>query len=248
MAKMTGLGMAFYVDGVDLSGDTREFGEIGGGPAPLEFTSINRSAFERKGGLRDGRMSWTSFFNPDGAHPELASLPRTGRIATACMRTAIGSDAACIHGKQITYDLSRTGEGELTAPVNIQGDGYALEWGNLHTPAARTDTAATDGPSVDAGVGTAFGLQAYLHVVSFTGTDATVKLQSSSDDGAVDTWADVTGGAFAQITTGPQAQRIQTARNLAVERYLRVVTTTTGGFTNLQFLVVVARNETEVTF
>jgi hypothetical protein len=51
------------------------------------------------------------------------------------------------------------------------------------TAAPRTDTTATNGTSYDFGTGsTAFGLQAYLQVLSFTGTSCTIKLQESSDN------------------------------------------------------------------
>jgi len=74
----------------------------------------------------------------------------------------------------------------------------------------------------------------------------TIKIQESSDDGAGDAWTDVVGGAFTSVAEGPQVQRIETARDLAVERYLRVVTTTTGGLTSVEFLVTVTKNTTEV--
>lgn len=249
MAKTNGLGMQFYVAGYALGEDTREFAEIGGGPTALDFTPVTKSAMVRQGGQKDGRMNWTSFFNPEvgAAHEVLSALPTASRIATACVGTAIGSPAASIYGRQINYDPSRAQDGMLTAAVNIQGDGYGLEWGDLLTAATRTDTAATDGASVDFTAATDFGLQAYLHVLAFTGTDVTIKIQESSDDGGADAWADVTGGAFTAVTgTDPQVQRIQTARDLTVERYLRVVTATTGGFTDLQFLVAVTKNDTEV--
>lgn len=249
MAKSSGLGMQYYVGGYDLGDDTREFGEIGGGPVALDYTPVTKSAMVRIGGQKDGRMNWTSFFNPavGAAHEVLSALPTASTYATACFGTAIGSPAASIYGKQINYDPTRAQDGALTIAVNVQGDGYGLEFGELLTAATRTDTAAADGASVDFTAATDFGLQAYLHVLAFTGTDVTIKLQESSDDGAADTWADVTGGAFTAITgTDPQAQRIQTARDLTVERYLRVVTATTGGFTNLQFLVAVTKNDVEV--
>jgi hypothetical protein len=91
-----------------------------------------------------------------------------------------------------------------------------------------------------------FGLQAYLQVFSFTGTDATVKLQSSRDNGLLDAWVDVTGGGFTQVTSGPTTQRIATSATLPVERYLRAVTTTSAGFTSLVFNVVVNRNVSAV--
>lgn len=95
---------------------------------------------------------------------------------------------------------------------------------------------------------TLYGLQAYVQVTGFTGTDATIKIQESKDNGSTDTWADVTGGGFTAVTTAPTTQRIATSETLEVERYLRVVTTTSGGFTSLSFVVVVVKNLAAVTF
>lgn len=251
MVKEAGLGDAFWLDGYDLSGDVGSLGRIGGGLAGTQdVTGINKSAMERVGLARDGSLEWTSFFNPavGAAHEVLSALPITSRIATYGRGLGIGSPAACLIGKQINYDPSRAADGSLTISVQALADGYGLEWGQQATPGVRTDTGATSGASQDGGASSLFGLQAWIHVLSFTGTDATIKLQESSNDGGGDAWADVVGGGFAQITTGPGAQRIQTGRSLTVERYLRVVTTTSAGFSELSFVVVVARNLTETEF
>ncbi|TDC63878.1 hypothetical protein E1258_09540 [Micromonospora sp. KC207] len=251
MTKSSGLGARLYVAGSDLSGDVGSLSRIGGGPAPRDVTGINKSAYERIGGLRDGGIDYQAWFNPavGAAHDVLSALPRTDQVTTYCHRATIGSPAACCVAKQIGYDPTRAADGSLTVAVQTQANGYGLEWGTLATAATRTDTAATNGASIDLGAAGSFGLQAYLHVLAFTGTDVTIKLQQSSDDGGGDAFADVTGGGFTQVTGGaPLAERIQTARGQAVERYLRVVTTTTGGFTSLEFVVVVAVNTTSVVF
>ncbi|WP_431895869.1 hypothetical protein [Micromonospora haikouensis] len=251
MTKSSGLGARLYVSGSDLSGDVGSLSRIGGGPTPLDVTSIRKAAYERLGGLRDGALDYQAWFNPaaDQAHEVLSALPRTDQIVTYCHRATIGSPAACCVAKQLDYAPTRAADGSLTIAVQTQANGYGLEWGLLATAATRTDTAATNGASIDLGAAGSFGLQAYLHVLAFTGTDATVTLQQSSDDGGGDAFANVTGGGFTQITGGaPSAQRIQTARDQAVERYLRVVTTTSAGFTNLEFLVVVAVNPVAVVF
>ena len=46
--------------------------------------------------------------------------------------------------------------------------------------------------------------------------------------------------------TTTQAERIATANNLTVERYLRVVTS--GTFSSVSFAVVIVRNDTAVVF
>jgi hypothetical protein len=86
---------------------------------------------------------------------------------------------------------------------------------------------------------TAHGAQAYLQVFSFAGTDVTVKLQHSHDNGVADAFADITGGGFTQITSGP---------TVGIKRYVRAVTVTTGGFTSLVFSVAACVNTSAVTF
>lgn len=95
---------------------------------------------------------------------------------------------------------------------------------------------------------TMHGAQAYLQVFSFAGTDVTVKLQHSADNGVADAFADITGGGFTQITAGPAVQRIEIAAGTEIKRYVRAVTVTTGGFTSLVFAAAVNVNVTAVTF
>ncbi len=253
MTKQTGLGDALYVDGFDLSGGIQALGQIGGGPAALDLTTIRQLAMDRKGGIRDGRIETTSFVDSDAgsAHTVFASLTLNNEIITYCLGEALGNPAACLTAKQANYDGSRDTAGNLVFKTSaVATGGTGLEWGRQNTAPGRTDTAATNGASLDWAAGTAFGLQAYLHVLSFSGTDATVKIQQSSDNGGADAWADVTGGSFGAVTTGtaPLARRLETTRALAIERYLRVVTTTSAGFTSLRFLVVIRKNRSEVLF
>ncbi|MCM8555343.1 hypothetical protein [Streptomyces sp. STCH 565 A] len=245
--KQSGLGDNLYIGGYDLSGDIQAVGNIGGGPAPLDFTAITQSAYERKGGRLDGRFQTTTFFNPgpeaDAAHTVLSVLPRTDVIAAYCRGTVLGAPSANLVAKQIGYDGTRGDDGTFTFAVEAQSNSYTLEWGRLLTAGLRTDTAGASGDPVDFGTGpTSFGLQAYLHVMAVTGTSVTVTLEESADG---DTWADVTGGAFA-AATGVGAQRIQTARDQTVERYLRV--TSSGTFSEAVFAVSVIRNDVEVTY
>lgn len=250
MAKQSGLGDQFYVAGNDLSGDTNSIGRISGGPAAMEMTGLNVLAVERIGGLRDGGIDWVSYFNKAAstAHPTLSALPLTdvhvmyahGNMAAP----VLGAPGAALVSKQIDYAPTRAQDGALTMAVSSQANGFGLEWGVLGTAGKRTDGTATNGSPVDNGAASAFGLQAYLQVFSFTGTSVTVKLQESSDNGA-DVYADVVGGGFT-AATGKTAQRIATSGALAVERYLRVVTT--GTFSSAVFAVLICRNPVAVSF
>lgn len=252
MAKSSGLGMAVYVDGYEVSNDVQSLGRLGGGPAVLETTGVDKSAFERIGGRRDGAIDLTAYFNPetiagggsaDRAHLVLKSLPTTDRLVTVTHPAS--GEAWNLIAKQINYDPGVAADGALTVAVSAQGSGYGLEAAKLLTAGKVTQGSAGNLASVDFGAGFSFGLQAHLHVFAFTGTSATVKLQQSSDNGGADAWADVTGGGFT-AATGRTTQRIETARNQAVERYLRVVTT--GTFTNLVFTVTAEVNQTATVF
>lgn len=250
MTKQTGLGDQLYIAGYNLSGDVGSLSRIGGGPAALELTGIDKSAFERVGGHRDGGIAFSAWFNKATAqaHLRLSPLPTADQVASYYRGSTLGGSAASCIAKQINYDGARGADGSLTFAVDLQSNGYGLEWGTQLTAGTRTDTAATNGTGVDFAASHAFGLQAYLQVFAFSGTDATVTIQESSDNGAGDAFAAVTGGAFTQITAGRTAERISTATNQTVERYLRVVTTTSGGFTSLAFAVMVAVNLTTPTF
>jgi hypothetical protein len=165
LSKQSGLGDALFVGGYDLSGDTQSLGAIGGGPAVLDVTPINKSAYERIGGLRDGRIEWTSYFNDASsqAHPVLKTLPTSDVHVMYCRGTTLGNPCASMVAKQINYDGNRGDDGAFTFALQAQANGYGLEWGRLGTAGIRTDTTATNGSSI-----------------SLTGGDAYIQLPGSS--------------------------------------------------------------------
>lgn len=248
MAKQSGLGDNFYIDGYDVSGDVQALDNISCPTGTLEDTGIDKSAIERLPAHRDGAMGGSTFFN-DAAlaqHVALKAMSRNDVQVYYARGTTIGNPAAAMVAKQLNYDGTRADDGSLTFKFDALANAFGLDWGKQLTAGKRTDTGATNGTGVDFGTGsTAFGLQAYLQVFSFTGTSATITVQESSDNGGGDAFAAVTGGAFTTVT-GRTTERIQTARGLTVERYLRVVTT--GTFSSLVFAVMVNRNPATVNY
>jgi hypothetical protein len=244
MAKGSGLGDRLFVAGYNLSGDVGAVDTVGGGPALLEATGIDKSGMERIPGLRDGRIEFTSYFNAavGAAHERFSALPTADQIVTYCRGTTLGNPSASCVAKQIGYDGKRSADGALTLTVAAQSNAFGVEWGEQLTAGTRTDTTATNGSSYDYGATIAttnFGLQMYVHLFAFTGTSVTIKVQSSTDDGGGDAFADVTGATTGALTT-VGATRVATGTTAAVERYLRVATT--GTFTDAQFSVMVVRN------
>jgi hypothetical protein len=238
MAKQGGLGDNLYVGGNDLSGDVQQV-KVASPIATLDGTDITQSGNARLFGHRDGNMDFTVFYDVLVAHPVLSALPTADTLMTYCRGTTLGAPAACLQAKQINYDGNRGTDGSYLFTVQGQGDGFGLEWGNLLTAGLRTDTAATNGTSLDQLASTSFGAQAYLQVTAFTGTDITVKIQDSADNSS---FADVSGLAFTATTAAATWQRISISNAATLRRYVRVATTTSGGFTSATFAVVLSRN------
>lgn len=241
MAKASGLGATFLVDGVNLSGDVGAVKKISAPTDTLDVTGLDKSAYERINGLYDGAIEFNSFFN-DASGAALATLKAKGsgsdRVVTYYNAGTAGGMSAHLVAKQLNYDGSREADGMLSFDAACEGNGFGLEYGSLLTAGLRTDTGATNGTGVDGGAASSLGLAATLQVTAFTGTSVTVAIQESSDNGGGDAYAAVSGGAFA-AASAVGAQRIVTSLTLAVERYLRVVTT--GTFNPATFAVTVTR-------
>lgn len=243
MAKSSGLGDRLLVGSYDLSGDTQSINQASGGPALIDVTSIDRSAMERIGGRRDGRLEATSFFNPatDRAHPVLSALP-TGDVIMSYLRgAAVGNAAASLVAKQINYDGTRGNDGEFTFDVAAEANRYGLQWGYQQTAGVHDATGAATLGEVTFPNQTVFGAQMFLHVTEFTGTSADIKVEDSTGGG----WVDLPGGAFTTVT-GIGSERIATTATETVDRFTRL--DLTGTFTSISFAVVLVRNETAVAF
>jgi hypothetical protein len=246
VAKTGGLGDHFSLAGVDLSGDIGSLSRVGGGlTGTQDVTGIDKSAYERVGLHRDGAIEWGGFFNPSGAHPVLSLLPTTDAIGTYHRGATIGNAAASLVGKQVNYDWTRGADGALTTATQVVANGYGLEWGQQLTAWQRTDTAATNGASLDGAAATVQGAQAWLHVYAFTGTDVTISIEDSANDSL---FAAVTGLSFTAVTAAPFSQRLATAAGATLRRYVRAVTATSGGVTSVTFAVQITRNSVATVF
>ena len=242
MAKESGLGDNFYIGGYNISGDVGSLGSISGGSALQEVTGIDKLAPERLGGLRNGTVEFSSFWNTAAGqeHVILKTLPTTDTMTTYARGTTLGNPAAAMIAKQINYDPTRGADGSLTNATSAQSNAFGLEWGVQLTAGVRTDTAATSPASgVDTIASASFGIQAYLQVFSFTGTSVTIQVQDSADNAA---FANISGlSAFTTVTAAPTFERITSSNTTTVRRYLRVITT--GTFNPCSFSVVVVKNE-----
>ena len=247
MTKQSGLGDRLFIGGVDVSGDIGSLGRIGGGMVgTFNVTGIDKSAYERVGGKRDGAIEFSSWYNTSGvttigAHAVVKALPTADILVSYFRGTTIGNASASCNAKQVDYNEKRAEDGALSFDVSAQADGFGLEWGNMLTAGIRSDVAATNGTGFDWGAATTFGFQAYLHVFSFTGTSVTITLQDSPDNV---TYTSITGGAFA-VVNAVGSQRIA-ATPASIARWTRAITT--GTFSQCSFAISFVRNESAVTF
>jgi hypothetical protein len=239
VSKTSGLGDHLLAGGYLVGGDIRDVA-VNGGPALLDVTDITQSAHSRLGGLRDGKMSLTSYMDPaaGASHAAFSSLPTTDVIVTYLRGQVIGNPAASLNARQVNYDGTRANSGELTFKIDAEGDAYGLEWGVALTAGVRTDSGATTGAFYDNTAATSFGGQAYFHLTAFAGTSVTIDIQSATTSGGSYSSTGLTTTAMTTIG----AQRLATANNLTINRYLKVITT--GTFSNAVFAVNFVRNQT----
>lgn len=168
-------------------------------------------------------------------HNALSILPTADEIGTYFRGTALRSPTASINGKQLNYDFTRDNKGALSAQVEIDGNGFGLEWGEQLTPGIRIDTAATTGAFIDDLAPSSFGGQAYLQLVEFVGTSVDVTI----------THATTSGGAYSTIfdfgvLSAIGAKRVAVSNTTTINEFLKVATT--GTFTYAAFAVGFVRN------
>jgi hypothetical protein len=238
MSKQSGLGDNFYLTGVDISGDTASLSSIHGGTATQQdVTDITQSGVARLGLERDGGMSFGVYFDATGAHPSLSALPTTDVVASYFRGATVGNAAASLVSKQINYDWTRGQDGSLLGSVDLQANGFGLEWGTQLTAGKRTDSGATVGSFFDNTAGFNFGAQAYVQLFAFSGTSVTIDIQSATTSGGSYT---TTGLTTSALTSAPQAVRLSVANNTTINEFLKVVTT--GTFSNAVFAVMINVN------
>lgn len=133
--------------------------------------------------------------------------------------------------------------GGTLSNVAVNGSTAGTGDGTYTVPAGGTITLTyTVAPTWAWTVQTAFGAQAYLQAVALTGTDVTVTVQHSPDNS---TWSTLM--AFTEIVSGnanlpPSAQRATVSNTSTVNRYLRAITSTSGGFTSFEFIAAITVN------
>lgn len=156
------------------------------------------------------------------AEAAAAAGAESGLLVTVCPDgTAVGATALMAVCDQTGFVVD--GDAAATVPLAIEAlPDAGIDWGKvLH--GATAETADADAASVDGAAGTTNGGVAALHMIAYSGlTDATVKVQHSTDDAS---WDDLVTFAAATDVTREQ---VVVAAGTTVNQYLRVTTDVTG--------------------
>jgi hypothetical protein len=239
MAKRSGMGQILCIGGYDLSGDVGVIKNAASPRGVQENTGLNVSSVGRCLLRGDGILEHNVWFNDAASQsfPVLKALPTADTQVLWGMSSTLGDPAAGLVAKQVNFDWAKRPDGGVEGAVQCIAQGTPLEWCRMLTGGVDTHTGATDEASVDDGVAgtTAYGIIGYVQVLAFNGTNITLTIQESSDNGSTDAWASKL--AFTQITAARKFERKTATGN--VERYLRVVSS--GTFTTAEVLVVYRR-------
>ena len=233
MPKISGLGQKLYIGGSDLSGDAGAIDSAGSATNLLTVTSIDRLAVERIYGIRDGQLSFTTFFNDaaNAEHDALKGLVTSDVLALWLMSGTRGDACAALSAKQINYDATRDADGGLTFKVDMQAAAATfLEYGVILVAKTVTHTSATDEGSHNQGGASSSGAVGFLQHFADTSPSGTIEydLEDSSDNSAFGNLI-----AFNDVATPWAAYAERKSVNGEVLQYLHA--STNGTFTNASF-------------
>lgn len=222
-----------YVDGYDLSGYARAFGDLTWAYDVVDLTTLADAV---KGYLVDQPQISAGPFEvlldntaTSGAHTLGKSWPGAIRTVTV----ALGDKAAPAQGVptfngqlEMSGYMSQASNGAATAKMNFAGSGvlsaqgFGKPWGWLLNAATTARTAVNSSSGVDSEVSAATSLGGYMayQVLAGNGT-ATIKVQDSADNS---TFADLSGATTGSISCStPSAGVVALASTATVRRYLR---------------------------
>ncbi|HVL67202.1 MAG TPA: hypothetical protein VM364_08055 [Vicinamibacterales bacterium] len=192
-------------------------------------------------GLADGKasLSGAGDFAPAAVDDVLnaALTAAAGVLLTIGLAgLAVGARVRLLKTHEASYDISTTVDDAVKVAAEIEPsvDGV-LAGVSLHDLEA--ENASGNGAGVDNGAATSDGWVAHAHCTAASGGAPTLdlKLQDSADGS---TWADVAGGAFAQLAAAGR-QRLEGAGTL--RRHARLVRTIGGSNPSFTFAVAIAR-------
>lgn len=210
----------------DLSADMTQY-NWGKSRQTVDTTTFGNDDRIFLSGVGEGRFSAQGVWNNELSDEQIVAIDGTRVVISASPQTfaAIGDRVHMVQGYLENYQ-----------PRSAQNDAVRFSSGFMASAGAYlgvclheldAETGAANFTSVDQTAQSTNGAKAFLHVTAFTGTDATITVEDSSDD---QTFASL--GAFTQVTD-VTSEGIDISGT--VEQYVRVALT--GTFSSITFAV-----------
>lgn len=208
---------------VDLSRDNNDVTVIGGDAARDYQAALGGGTISVNGFWEEGVGNSDAQVNTllDGTYHPFTAAPAGGGV--------IGNRAFLLNVQVTDTPISATPDAMVELGTGRQGSGAAA--GGIVLKDHAAETSAGNFTGVDAGALTSLGAVGHLHVTAFDGTDATIKITDSVDE-----------GVYADLISFTQATDVTSERVAAtgtVNRWTRVELT--GTFTSITFTVGFAR-------
>ena len=221
-----------YIDGVDMSGQSRQIGPLGwtfGAEPDMAFTDECKNILVGQADIQAGTLN--AFLDNDAANLFATVSAGSG---TRNLLVAIGANAAPVAGnpifawkfEQTTY-MAEAGTGFVGASVTFGGASYASTlthkkpWGVLlHASGAETAVNSAVGID-DIGGSSALGGVFVYHLLSSNGTvTLTAQDAAVNNDGG---FAAITGATSGSIdaSAAPKSGMIALGTTATIRRYLR---------------------------
>ena len=236
MAKYGSDDVFLLADGYDLSGETIELSQEAE-VATEETHGFGDAWVEVDGtGVMKGTVSQRAFYDDRAASTEQLYVANVGLVtivSAGVEGNEQGRRVVCQNAVQRTVarTTARAEFHKIASEFLSHGavvDATIVQSLDEH-PITGTRQ-GTDG-ALDAGAASLDGGRAIIQVPEVVLDGATnigVKLQQSSDNGALDPWADIPGAPGQQVVTAPAAVLERVPPGTTIEQYVRVQITPTG--------------------
>ncbi len=235
MAFLHGKDAGVFVAEFDLSGDFTQY-TPSYSVATSDITTMGNTAHIYLAGTTTATLNVQGVFNAatDKSDEEFTAALGNELVVTASptAATSIGDDADMVNGFIESYSPRSPGNDAVRFSTTMQGSGVATGGKILHQNNQESSTSSGYASvRAVAQAASASGAVGHIHVTEFSGTDATITIEDSSDDIAFGSLV-----AFAQAT-GLTSERVSVTGE--VLEYVRV--SLAGTFTTVTFVVGFAR-------
>lgn len=236
MAKVANLLTRIYLDEFDFSGVTHTT-SMSIEPQLAVVTSFSDSGPRRVMGSYDHSSDFLGYFEPTANLQDAQLHALTTDSADHYLLHLWGDNTrGAIAYEQIVHVSSKPLSASIGEAVLLDAEfvgAGALSRGVLLTDGEDTNTSTGNLTSVDCGTtSTSQTLQAVFRVLALTGSNVTLNVQQSSDNGSSDAFATISGmtsGSLSAIGV------VRTTTSAATERYKRI--NVAGTFDSATFIV-----------